>query len=209
LASKKDSSATRRRIAEVAAGLFAERGFAETSVRHICKAADITAPTLYYHFGSKDGLIEAIVFETLTTFLGDVESLDAGSPLEEAIHDLTLRVFRFGAERPAVVRLIGLLDATPLPAGLRAETTRLQRESMASIATLFEQASERRELPQVDAMYCAASFVGLVMFQMTARERTPKELLVGLEEAARQLTSYVIAGARGAPPRAASPEGRG
>ena len=186
-----DRSAAKQRIAEVAANLFAERGFAGTSVRDICKAAGVSAPTLYYHFGSKDGLVEAIVFETLETFLADVASLDEHGSLEEALEDLTLRVLRFGAERPAAVRLIGSLDAAPLPPALRAETSRLQQESLASIATLFVQATERGELPEVDALYCATSFVALVLFQMAARERTPGGSLPELEEAARVDPAHV------------------
>ena len=49
------------RIARVAARLFAEGGFDATSVRAIAEAAGVTKPTLYYHFGSKQGLGEAIL----------------------------------------------------------------------------------------------------------------------------------------------------
>ena len=49
------------RIARVAARLFAERGFDATSVREIAEASGVTKPTLYYHFGSKQGLGEAIL----------------------------------------------------------------------------------------------------------------------------------------------------
>lgn len=48
-------------IARAAARLFAERGFDATSVREIAEAAGVTKPTLYYHFGSKQGLGEAIL----------------------------------------------------------------------------------------------------------------------------------------------------
>ncbi len=48
-------------IARVAARLFAERGFDATSIREIATEAGVTKPTLYYHFGSKQGLGEAIL----------------------------------------------------------------------------------------------------------------------------------------------------
>lgn len=45
--------------------LFERKGFASTSVREICDGAGVTPPVLYYHFGSKEGLFEAVVEETV------------------------------------------------------------------------------------------------------------------------------------------------
>ena len=36
--------------------LFGEKGYGATSIRDIAKAAGVTNPTLYYHFGNKEGL---------------------------------------------------------------------------------------------------------------------------------------------------------
>jgi AcrR family transcriptional regulator len=49
------------RILETAAGLLAQSADADVSTRAICDAADVTAPTLYHHFGDKDGLLTAVV----------------------------------------------------------------------------------------------------------------------------------------------------
>src|SRR2546430_17543270 len=49
----------RTRILEAAAGLLAES--ADASTRAVCDAAGITAPTLYHHFGDKEGLLAAVV----------------------------------------------------------------------------------------------------------------------------------------------------
>ena len=37
------------------------KGYDATAVREICEAAGITKPTLYHFFGSKDGVLEALV----------------------------------------------------------------------------------------------------------------------------------------------------
>lgn len=58
-----DAKDARERIMEAAARLLAERGVEETSTRAICEAAEVTQPTLYHHFGDKEGLIEAVVTE--------------------------------------------------------------------------------------------------------------------------------------------------
>lgn len=53
-------------ILRAAKDLFTSKGFANTTVREICQQAGVTAPALYYHFGSKEGLFEAVVEDTLT-----------------------------------------------------------------------------------------------------------------------------------------------
>jgi AcrR family transcriptional regulator len=52
---------TRQRILDVAAKLFAERGYAGTSVRDIAKELGIANPSIYHHFKSKaDVLVELL-----------------------------------------------------------------------------------------------------------------------------------------------------
>ncbi len=69
---------TRTRIMDVAEGLFAERGYAATSLRDITGEADANLAAVNYHFQSKEGLLSAI-FER---YVGPVnrerlETLDA------------------------------------------------------------------------------------------------------------------------------------
>jgi TetR/AcrR family transcriptional regulator len=49
-------SESRQQILDAALELFAQKGYAATTVREIVDAAGITAPTLYYYFGNKEGL---------------------------------------------------------------------------------------------------------------------------------------------------------
>jgi AcrR family transcriptional regulator len=49
------------RILSTALDLFAVRGYDATAVREICEAAGITKPTLYYFYGSKEGVLQALV----------------------------------------------------------------------------------------------------------------------------------------------------
>lgn len=51
---------TRQRILGAAEGLFAEHGFAGTSLRQVTAAAQVNLAAVNYHFGSKDNLIEEV-----------------------------------------------------------------------------------------------------------------------------------------------------
>jgi AcrR family transcriptional regulator len=51
---------TAERILEVASRKFAAKGFANVSVRDICRETGTTPPVIYYYFGSKKGLFDAV-----------------------------------------------------------------------------------------------------------------------------------------------------
>jgi AcrR family transcriptional regulator len=67
-----DSQATQERILRVASRLFAEKGFANVSVRDICRETGTTAPVIYYYFRSKKGLFDAVATKQISmdVFIG-------------------------------------------------------------------------------------------------------------------------------------------
>jgi AcrR family transcriptional regulator len=78
-ATKPVSGDMARHIARVAARLFASRGYDATSVREIVEAAGVTKPTLYYHFGSKEGLAQALLTVPMTELASRLRNcLDPG-----------------------------------------------------------------------------------------------------------------------------------
>ena len=59
--SSTDSSATPARILDAAEQLFIELGYAATSLRAIANQAGVNLAATNYHFGSKEGLLAAVV----------------------------------------------------------------------------------------------------------------------------------------------------
>lgn len=95
---------TRNRILDAAGHFFAEKGYHATSVRAICRRAQVNIAAVNYHFGSKEQLYE----ETLRqVFLHHNELLDsaptAGLSPEEALHRLVAAFLKMGLapDRPA------------------------------------------------------------------------------------------------------------
>ena len=70
-----EESEVARQLARAAARLFARRGFEATSTREIVEEAGVAKPTLYYHFGSKEGLARAILFEPLAELSGELRRI--------------------------------------------------------------------------------------------------------------------------------------
>lgn len=62
----------RKRISQAAFGLFGRKGYTCTSVQDIANAAEVKKSIVYYYFGSKEGLYQALLSESsahLETFL--------------------------------------------------------------------------------------------------------------------------------------------
>jgi AcrR family transcriptional regulator len=59
-----NGTSRRDELLAIAAGLFAERGFTNTTVRDIADAAGILSGSLYHHFDSKESMVD----ELLDTF---------------------------------------------------------------------------------------------------------------------------------------------
>jgi AcrR family transcriptional regulator len=55
------SEATRAALLETAAAMFAERGFARTSLDEIASATQVTRGAVYHHFDSKQAVFEAVL----------------------------------------------------------------------------------------------------------------------------------------------------
>ena len=76
----RDGAATAARIMDVAERLFAERGYAETTLRAVAAAVGIQNPSLYSHFASKEALYEAVLERAVKPLL---EVLQAAAASEE------------------------------------------------------------------------------------------------------------------------------
>ncbi|MEL6896376.1 MAG: TetR/AcrR family transcriptional regulator, partial [Planctomycetota bacterium] len=60
MAKKKQAEQTADRILRSATELFLRSGYGNTNLEDVAAAAGVTKPTVYSHFGSKDGLLKAI-----------------------------------------------------------------------------------------------------------------------------------------------------
>ena len=88
---------TRRRILDSATAVFAEHGYAGASMRDIAERLGITKAALYYHFTSKEDLLDGLVhpvIEAMTAFADAAESggRTGGQILREFL-DLTIDGF--------------------------------------------------------------------------------------------------------------------
>ena len=108
---------TRVRIVEAARALLtAPEGFAGFTVDSVARQAGVARMTVYYQFGSKTGLIEA-VFDSLAIVRVGVKRLVAALALPDPLDTLAEFVATFGAvweeDRAVIRRLHGLAALDP------------------------------------------------------------------------------------------------
>ncbi|MFK0572721.1 TetR/AcrR family transcriptional regulator [Endozoicomonas sp.] len=111
--------ATVDRILDAAEKLFAEHGFAETSLRSITSKAGVNLAAVNYHFGSKKSLIQAVFSRFLNHFVSNLsqalvkyqDNKDV-IDLEEILHLLVDQIMavkpRSAEDLSVCMRLIGL-----------------------------------------------------------------------------------------------------
>src|SRR6516225_6840849 len=104
---------TRVTLLTAALKVLEDEGEAQFSTRAVCALANVTAPTLYHHYGSADGLLSAAMAEAFSQFLDSkkaaVKSTEPVTALREGWDDYV----RFAAARAPT--LCG--DDKPCPPG--------------------------------------------------------------------------------------------
>lgn len=103
-------------ILSAALEVFAQNGFAGTTLDDIAGLAGMSKPNLIYYFASKEEIYRAVLGRTLATWLEPLIALDpTGEPLAE-IRDYIRRKLEMSRERPQESRLFAgeILAGAPL-----------------------------------------------------------------------------------------------
>jgi AcrR family transcriptional regulator len=171
---------TKRAILDAAEELFADYGFAATSLRAITAAAQVNLAAVNYHFGSKEALIDAVFARRVEPMnqarlnaLHDLQAAfgDAAVPLDRLIaafvepalalsHDRTLGGQRF-------VRLLG--RSLTEPAGAVHDSLRGRYEE---VSEQFKPAFARTlpDLPAAELYWRMHFMVGLLAYLMAGAD---------------------------------------
>ena len=117
---------TKEQIINVAERLFAEKGFAGTSLRNVIREAGVNIAAVHYHFGSKEELFIAVVRRVAQQIvtsqveeLSKYENLEEPPSLEnilEAFYGPPLRIITQMGEAGVVrAQFMGRCRAEPFP----------------------------------------------------------------------------------------------
>lgn len=174
---------TREAILEAALGLFADRGFAGTSVPAVAERAGIAAGTIYRHFVSKEELVNAVYRRWKRTLMARL--LD-GFPLaaapREQFHALWRRLADFVADHPVPFAFLELHHHAPY---LDADSRTLELEALFPIYQLVDAARVAgltKPLPAEALMALVwGGFVGMVKASRLGHLELTEQIVEGME----------------------------
>jgi AcrR family transcriptional regulator len=136
-----DDRTARARIRDEALRLFGAHGPGSVTVRDIAAASGVSPALVVRHYGSKDGLREAVddhvarVFEVMLSRIAD--GGDAGDPFDPAALPSLVEMFveqlPSGSAIPAYLGRM-LLDGVPVGSALFARLYELSRRTLADLA---------------------------------------------------------------------------
>ena len=152
----------RERILRAAAELFAERGYTTVSVREVCEAAGVSKPTLYYYFGSKAGLANALLSEAAGDFLGDVRRIaQGGGDVRGRLKAIARSVFERSAAAPTACRFFYACLFAPPQEGVEYDFEHTIPELLGMTAAVFEEGRAAGVVAQeYEAEFCAMVLLG-------------------------------------------------
>jgi TetR/AcrR family transcriptional regulator len=105
----------RSHLLECALALFAARGYEAVGVQEIVDTAGVTKPTLYHHFTSKRGLLDALLekyFSEMNTVLREAADYHHDVPL--TLEAVACASFEFARRQPDFYRMqIGMHFSSP------------------------------------------------------------------------------------------------
>ncbi|GAA2824264.1 TetR family transcriptional regulator [Kribbella solani] len=166
-----DPEATRARILTAAADVFARRGIHATGINEIAEAAGASKLTIYRNFGSKDGLVEAVLTDRAQRVRAwhheAVAGADGGGRAQVlAVFDL---VATWYAE--AGFRGCALMNAATEDRGYDGAPRRLAREHLTFYRDLFRRLLSGARDPERTARQLVVVLEGATL--VSAMDRDP------------------------------------
>jgi AcrR family transcriptional regulator len=118
---------TKEKLLDTAEALFAEDGYASTSLRQIINKAEVNLAAVHYHFGSKEELLDALVQRKVEAVnqerIARLERLEGemgGRPIaiEDILEAYLMPAANGAVANPQFVRLMGRIHAEGLMPGI-------------------------------------------------------------------------------------------
>ena len=179
------STETRERLFRAALNLFAQKGFAETTVEDITNAADVGKGTFFNYFPSKDHILIAFSDMQLAKLQGAVESMRQSSePMSSFLHTMSVRMTEEPARAPDVVRAI--LQANLSNSSVRNVMKERNARAEALLTQLVEIGQERgefrRDLPALELaqVFRQTTFGTLLMWSVYGDASLPERINTAL-----------------------------
>jgi AcrR family transcriptional regulator len=170
------------KLLDIAEELFAESGYAATSIRKIADTAEVNPALVHYYFGTKKNLLVAVMERALEPMAAGVAALQEAGSLEA--FDVVRLMFSMVSRHPAMPRLIVrevMLSGGDIHTYFFKHFAR--RLGGALPGLLAKQQAQGRLNPNFDPGAATLMLLGLCVFPFVARSIAEPVLGVRYDEA--------------------------
>ncbi|MEE8117800.1 MAG: TetR/AcrR family transcriptional regulator [Gemmatimonadales bacterium] len=174
-----NESTTAGALIRTAREVFAQQGFAGSSVREITAAAGANLGAITYHFGSKQALYEAVLEDTVTPFRRRLAAAaETGGEALDRIEGFLREALDHMAEHPALPRLLQqqLAAGPPLPPTVKST----MRANIGTLAKLIRDGQREGTIRDGDPRLMAFSVGGQPIMLALLRDALSQS--VGLDQ---------------------------
>ena len=200
---------TKDKILDAAERLIGEQGYAATSLRHVIAEAGVNLAAVHYHFGSKEGLLDALVLRKATPVnterlaqLDRVEQ-EAGEnppPVEKVLEAFLAPAFLLARMSPNFVRVMGRMYGEGM---MPVVVARHFQPMVERFRTALERALP--DLPREELRWRIHFMIGAMAHSLCSAHAWPKAVggtaePVDVRELADRLVTFLGAGLRAATP---------
>lgn len=180
---------TKAKLIAAAFKLIELEGDAHFATRAVCEIAQVKAPTLYHHFGSIDGLLNAVIGEAFEQFLAAKRAVSAtADPVQALVEGWNIYV-EFASERPRLyaAMMARFLSGADLPAAREGQEMlrdRVAKIEAAGLLAVPPEAAVKVVWSSVNA--AALLFLAAKMQPSLAMEKPDATILARIRDSALQ-----------------------
>jgi AcrR family transcriptional regulator len=177
-------------ILERSAKLFAERGFAATTVQDIAETIGVSRSAFYHYFSSKEHILERLTESLIQSTTAALAALPRNAPPAERLVDLVRALTGPIAESPNRFRMLLTRDASMSEAS-RARLHDLEHEVVRSMSEVIDRGMSLGHFRQGDPRVQTFAVIGMINWiaWWYVPEREPSIELITAGIAAQALAS--------------------
>ena len=152
-----------KQIIEQATRLFAERGFASTTLQDIADATGLTRPALYHYVANKDELLSRLVSESTETPAALLHTINERTDLgpTEKLREMATAIALHQAQAPDRFRLI-IRSEAELPEDISRNYEQSRRHVLKEFIHVVEDGIRTGEMRPVDPRTAALAVIGML-----------------------------------------------
>lgn len=188
------NSETKQTIFNIAARLFAEKGFNGVSMREISEESNVSKPTIYYYFGSKEGIFRELVNASIEEMYDVIDEIAAMPILvKEKLVLMTKKFFRAAQKNRDFIKFFLTMSISSPDASI-IEQCRIQAHKRGRVlATMIQEGVDSGEFGASAKPELAASIIGGAMQHFIWQQLATEEKILS-DELAEDMIEILFKG---------------